>query len=583
MDDAHPDQPEPLPLSRARRVNAACERFEAAWRAGEGPRIEDVVAEADGAVRPTLLTELVALEVELRRDRGESPQPFEYRERFPDDAEAVTAAFGAAASEAETVPGIPAGPPGPAPAAACGPFGDYELLEEIARGGMGVVYKARQRSLNRDVAVKMILSGPFASPLEVERFRREAEAAAHLDHPHIVPIYEVGTLRGYAFFSMKLIDGGSLAQQAPRLAGDPRAIARVLATVARAVHDAHRRGFLHRDLKPSNILLDARGQPHVTDFGLARRVSGASALTFTGAIIGTPSYMAPEQASGRKDAATTASDVYGLGAILYELLAGRPPFRAETVMETVVQVLEREPPPPSRLRAGVPAELELICLKCLEKDPRARYPSATALADDLERFLRGEGVLARRAGSRPRLRRWFRREPELAFHLAGLGAIAAVTHGNHLVSRQPDPQVHWTIMAILTLWALACLMFQSVLRAGRRAGWVRPAWVGTDVLLLTAILRVLDATDSSLVVGYPLLVAASGLGIRTRWVWATTLLAELAFGLLWLDAAARGTLGPKDQWPNIFMAALAVTGFVVAHQVKRLWALSQFYEHRPMS
>ncbi len=303
-------------------------------------------------------------------------------------------------------------------------FGDYELLEVIAHGGMGVVYKARQMSLNRVVALKMILRGELTTERDVARFRAEAEAAANLDHPHIVPIYEVGEHDGLQYYSMRYVEGASLARR-PRT--DSRSEARLLAAVAGAVHHAHRRGVLHRDLKPSNILVNTAGVPLVADFGLAKRVDADRSLTESGVIVGTPRYMAPEQAAGRKDL-TVAVDVYSLGVVLYERLTGHTPFTGETVLELLRQAREEEPPRPSSICPGLDRDLETICLKCLEKDPSKRYGSAEALQDDLERWLRGEPIKARPVGQAERLWRWCRRNPVVAGLSAGIVvALLAVT------------------------------------------------------------------------------------------------------------------------------------------------------------
>lgn len=302
-------------------------------------------------------------------------------------------------------------------------IGDYELLGTIAQGGMGVVYRARQRKLNRLVALKMILSGHFASASEIERFKIEAEAAAQLDHPGIVPIYEVGEFGGRHYFTMKLVESGSLAQALEGGPLKPARAAELVAKVARAVHYAHQRGILHRDIKPNNILLDERGEPVLGDFGLARMLQGDSSLTQSMAVLGSANYMSPEQARGQSRQLTTAADVYGLGAVLYETLTGRPPFRGETMMETLQQVVQKEPVPPAQHNPQIDRDLGTICLKCLEKEPGARYHSAEELALDLERWLRKEPVTARPVKPLERLAKWARRRPAIAGLSAGLVVV----------------------------------------------------------------------------------------------------------------------------------------------------------------
>jgi len=294
-------------------------------------------------------------------------------------------------------------------------FGDYELLEELGRGGMGIVYKARQISLDRIVALKMILRGDFATPADRARFKAEAEAAARLDHPHIVPVYEVGEYEGQPFFSMKYVPGTTLSKRLSAGPMTPREAAALLSKVAKAVQFAHARGVLHRDLKPSNILLDASDRPHVVDFGLAKRIgdvvnakSSSQSLTQTGAILGTPAYLAPEQAAGSRGVIGPTVDVYALGTILYQMLTGRPPFQAASPLDTLMLVLEQDPPLPHSLNPKADRELEMIALKALQKPPELRYPSAELFAADLDAYLAGEPISARSGGFSEILSRLFR-------------------------------------------------------------------------------------------------------------------------------------------------------------------------------
>jgi TolB-like protein/Tfp pilus assembly protein PilF/predicted Ser/Thr protein kinase len=306
-----------------------------------------------------------------------------------------------------------------------GELGDYELLEEVGRGGQGVVFRARQRSLNRIVALKVIGLGQWATKAHLKRFRLEAEAAASLDHPCIVPIYEVGERDGQCYFSMKFIEGGQLDEVVKQTPMSVRQAVELIAKVARTVHYAHEHGILHRDIKPGNILLDAKGEPHLTDFGLARLVESESTVTRTLEVLGTPSYMAPEQAAGNNTKLTSATDVYGLGAVLYQLLTGHPPFAGGTTYETIKLLLETEPRPPRLWDPKVDRDLSTICLKCLDKDPRRRYSSALALAEDLERWLKHKPIQARHTGVVSRGRKWLQRNPT-ASAMAGL-SLALIT------------------------------------------------------------------------------------------------------------------------------------------------------------
>src|SRR5262249_45349668 len=315
--------------------------------------------------------------------------------------------------------------PPPLPTADLPRIHGYEVQEVLGRGGMGVVYKAWHRRLHRPVAVKMLLAGAYAQPKELERFLREAETVAGLRHANIVQVHEAGDVDGRPYFTMEFVEGGSLAQE---LAGTPQPAgqaASLVATVAEALHAAHQGGTVHRDLKPGNILLMADGTPKLADFGVARQLEGAAGLTQSGAPVGTPSYMAPEQAEGKSRDVGPAADTYALGAILYELLTGRPPFRAETAAETLRQAIAQDPVPPSRLKARVPRALGPVCLKGLGKEPQSRYATAAALSADLRRFLCGEAITARPLGPLARVARWVRRRPTAAA-LSGAVLVAAL-------------------------------------------------------------------------------------------------------------------------------------------------------------
>jgi WD40 repeat protein len=414
---------ESLPANVLKRIDEVCTRFEAAWEEDPPPRIEDFLGEAAGEEREALLRALLRAELGLRHEGGDTPAAEDYLPRFLGHEALVRQEVEGRAARAARCPkpegstdnGTGGAPQETLPAAggAVPAVPGYEILGELGRGAMGVVYKARQLALDRVVALKMILAGGHAGAQERQRFKAEAEAVARLQHPNIVAVHEVGEADGLPFFSLEFCDGGSVERQLQGTPMPPRAAAQLVETLARAMHYAHEHHIVHRDLKPANVLLTTEGAPKITDFGLAKKLDMAG-QTASGAVMGTPSYMAPEQAGGKSKEIGPPADVYALGAILYECLAGRPPFRADTPLDTIRQVVSEEPVPPRQLNAKVPQDLETVCLKCLAKDPKKRYPAAAALAEDLRRFRAGEPILARPVGRAERGWRWCRRNPVVA-------------------------------------------------------------------------------------------------------------------------------------------------------------------------
>jgi len=480
--ESSPAQPTPKdPQAAADQGEAIRDRIEATWLRGERPDLDAILAATPASERPAMLIQLIQQDLDYRYRAGESvlietyfqrypelaanaetalqliaaefrlrgrqeprPTAADYQQRFPELAAQIEQALslpslpggkpvGGPNSQAETVARTGANQKvqGPAePVSTASPAG-YEILGELGRGGMGVVYKARHLTLKRTVALKMVLTGSHAGAQELARFKSEAEAVARLQHPNIVQIFEVGEHNGLPFCALEYVEGGSLAHKVDGQPLPPSVAAGLVRTLAEAMHLAHSRNVIHRDLKPANVLLTADGVPKVTDFGLARQMDSDSGQTQTGAVMGTPSYMAPEQASGQTHAAGPAADVYALGAILYACLTGQPPFKGASPLETMDMVRSREPEPPSRRQPRVPRDLETICLKCLAKEPEKRYASALELAEDLRRFQNGEPIHARPVGRLERTWRWCRRNPSMAAMAAvvvllGLGGLGGI-------------------------------------------------------------------------------------------------------------------------------------------------------------
>lgn len=474
-------------------IERILDRFEKAWSEGGRPEWA-AYAPRDFTLRKWIVPELIRIDVENRKKLGETPRLAEYCDAAPEFRESIASYFADGwekrdattalhLKQDETRPlgnesGLESNPASGFESidSAKAHIGDYEILEEIARGGMGVVYKAQHRKLGRLTAVKVILAEEFASTEQVKRFHTEAEAAALLDHQGIVPIFEIGVSNGRHFLAMAYVDGPSLWEVVKAQPIEPRAAAQLIHKAALAVQHAHDRGILHRDLKPQNILVGADGEPRITDFGLARLSHQDSGLTVTGQVMGTPSYMPPEQAAGQVREIGCTADVYSLGATLYCLLTGRPPFQASNCNETLRQVLEQEPIPPSLLDSGIPVDLSTICLKCLQKSPHARYPSAQRLADDLHCFLQGNEISARSMRAVERVWRTLGHHrddrelqswSEMLFYFSPIVLIGEVVVGYFCMHAPQMPYSHlWAALARVTQLAAMALVIWR-----RQANW----------------------------------------------------------------------------------------------------------------
>lgn len=458
-------------------------------------------------------------------------------------------------------------------------IGGYEIVDEIDRGGMGIVYRAKDLQLDRTVALKMIRAGRMASESDVQRFRAEAQAAAKLDHPGIVPIYEVGTHQGQPYFSMAFIEGAKLDDFHKKNELSVRDACQLVRDVAIAIDHAHQNGLVHRDVKPANILIDQAGRPRVTDFGLAKNLEKDDGLTSTGEILGSINYMAPEQASARGDLVDRMTDVYSLGAVLYYLCTGQPPFETDNPVDTLLKILDAQPVSADRLNPELDAEVAAICMRCLEKEPKNRYLTAAEFANEIDRYLKGEPVQAMRSGIMIRIRQWSRQEPGLVGHLVGLGLIE-ITRGidvffEYFFSGQSFHS-YLDYSVIIWLWLVVCLILQRVQnRIPKQGVQLQFAWSAADLGFLTWILLRVEGNLGPLFIAFPLVVVVSGLFLRVNLVAFSTILSLISFEIVFLT---RQESGEFAHFGFVGAAAIVVIGTVVGLMVHRIRLLNRLFE-----
>ncbi len=446
-------------------------------------------------------------------------------------------------------------------------FGSFCLEEEIGRGGMGIIYKARHITLQSHFALKMIRTCEFATDEEVRRFYQEARAASRLRHPNIVSVHDAGEQDGFPFLVMTYIEGQTLAEH---LKGQKLEISQAIdyvIQIAHAVDYLHKQDIIHRDLKPSNILLDHQHNAFVTDFGLAKVYEADSERTVSGTILGTPAYMAPEQAWGKINEITAQCDIYSLGAILYELLTRRPPFVEESPLDQILRLRDSEPPAPGKINPNVPKPLEQICLRCLEKKPEHRYKSAGELANDLQHFQEGEPIALNSVGWWTKLRRWARREPALVVHLAAFLIVALIlqivdwrTSGHR--------QSYLPVISILVVWTVISVVFQKLMSRG--VPFIRRTWIAADAALFTAAVANAEGPVESLVTGYALLIVTSSMWYKPRLVAVTTISSVISYLFL---VAYRGDPETPGHFPYLVIGILLVIGGIVISLVRRILKL----------